>query len=215
MAELAPVTEEVFETKRKDMAAADASAMSEVVYKCVPCNKIFKTLEQLNEHKKSKKHKKAQKEYEANNPNASKSSIFLSINQSTPSEVSYQSQDHIPRGNILDELKNNLKDNKETIEEKQRAEADARFAEAGEEGAEKQGKKRTALDSARCCLFCDKEFGGVKECLDHMRLRHSFVLLDIDCLVDLRGLLGYMAQRIQLGHLCLFCGKQFRDAKSC
>jgi len=105
-----------------------------------------------------------------------------------------------------------LKDTKETIEEKQRAEAEARFQQAGEEGEKNNGKRRTALDNPRICLFSNKEFDGIKKCLDHMRVNHSFVLLDIDCLVDLRGLLGYLAQRIQLGHLCLFCSKQFKDA---
>lgn len=66
---------------------------------------------------------------------------------------------------------------------------------------------KTALDSLRICLFCNKEFDGVKKCIDHMRLVHNFTILDIDCLVDLKGLLTYMAQRIQLGKLCLFCSK--------
>lgn len=48
-----------------------------------------------------------------------------------------------------------------------------------------------------------------------MRLQHNFTILDIDCLVDLKGLLTYMAQRIQLGKLCLFCSKQFKDPGSC
>jgi len=68
-------------------------------------------------------------------------------------------------------------------------------------------RKKTALETSRCCLFCNKEFDGVKKCIDHMRLKHSFIILDIDCLVDLKGLLGYMAERIQLGQLCLFCSK--------
>jgi len=88
MAELAPVTEEIFETKRSEMVSANASAITEVMYKCQACNKNFKSIEQLNEHKKSKKHKKSEKEYEKSNPNASKSSIFLSINQATESEIS-------------------------------------------------------------------------------------------------------------------------------
>jgi len=88
MAALPPVSEEVFETKRQDMASANASAMSEVLYKCHCCNKSFKTLEQLNEHKKSKKHKKAEKEYLAKNPQASKSSMFSSLNHTNRSEIS-------------------------------------------------------------------------------------------------------------------------------
>jgi len=48
-----------------------------------------------------------------------------------------------------------------------------------------------------------------------MRRKYSFTILDIDCLVDLKGLLTYLAARIHEGHLCLYCSKQFRDAASC
>lgn len=88
MAELAPVSEEIFESKRSEMVSANASALTDVMYKCQACNKNFKSIEQLNEHKKSKKHKKNEKEYEIRNPNASKSSIFLSITGATESQIS-------------------------------------------------------------------------------------------------------------------------------
>lgn len=75
--------------------------------------------------------------------------------------------------------------------------------------------RKTAIDSLRNCLFCNKEHSGLKKCIDHMRVYHSFTLLDVDCLVDLKGLLGYIATRIQVGKLCLFCSKQFSEGQSC
>ena len=48
-----------------------------------------------------------------------------------------------------------------------------------------------------------------------MRVEHSFILLDIDCLVDLKGILNYMAERIHIGQLCLYCSKQFKDPVRC
>lgn len=74
---------------------------------------------------------------------------------------------------------------------------------------------RTTLDSLRICLFCNKECSGVKKCLDHMRLKHSFYVLDVDCVISLKGLLTYIAERIQLGQLCLFCSKMFRNPRRC
>ena len=76
MAELNPITEDLFEQKKAQMVSANASAISEVVYKCQPCNKLFKSTEQMEEHKKSKKHKKNEKEYQKQNPNSDASSIF-------------------------------------------------------------------------------------------------------------------------------------------
>lgn len=56
-----------------------------------------------------------------------------------------------------------------------------------------QEHRPTALESPRICLFSNQEFDGVKKCLDHMRLKYNFIIPDIDCLVDLKGFLGYIA----------------------
>jgi len=45
MAELTPITEDVFDKKKLEMVSANASAITDVTYKCIPCNKIFKSLE--------------------------------------------------------------------------------------------------------------------------------------------------------------------------
>lgn len=86
---------------------------------------------------------------------------------------------------------------------------------ASESTIEAKKPRLTALDSHRVCLFSNKEFKGVKKCLDHMRKKYSFTILDIDCLIDLKGLLTYLASRIHDGHLCLFCSRQFRTAQQC
>ena len=45
-----------------------------------------------------------------------------------------------------------------------------------------------------------------------MRFHHNFVILDIECLTNLKGILAYIAERVQLGKLCLSCDKQFKTA---
>lgn len=65
-----------------------------------------------------------------------------------------------------------------------------------DESEESKLPYKTALDSLRICLFCNKELPGVKKCLDHMRLKHSFFILDVDCVSNLKGLLTYIAERI-------------------
>lgn len=76
---------------------------------------------------------------------------------------------------------------------------------------EGRSARETALENPRRCLFCNKQCAGIKKCLDHMRIMHSFVILDVDCLVDLKGLQEYLAERIHIGNLCLFCSKTFKD----
>lgn len=55
---------------------------------------------------------------------------------------------------------------------------------------------KTTLESLRICLFCNLECDGVKKSLDHMRWKHNFTILDIECLINLKGLLAYIAERI-------------------
>lgn len=43
MVELGPISEDVFELKKAQMVEADASAITDAVYKCFPCNKTFKS----------------------------------------------------------------------------------------------------------------------------------------------------------------------------
>jgi len=162
-----------------------------MLYKCVPCNKTFKSPEQQEEHKKSKKHKKNEKEYQKKNPEADSDSIFQSISQNQDKSF----------GAPISET----------------GEIDGKTKLSVEEDSEKskQPPRLTAVESLRCCLFCNKECDGLKKCIDHMRVKHSFTILDVDCLVDLKGLLSYMAQRIQLGSLCLFCSKQFSGSQQC
>lgn len=85
----------------------------------------------------------------------------------------------------------------------------------GEDKAEEKVEIATTLDNLRICLFCNKESDGIKKNLDHMMLAHSFFIPDVDCIINLKGLLGYIAERIHLGFLCLYCSKQLTNGRSC
>ncbi len=100
MADLAPISEEVFNQKRDEMISANASAITEVGYKCLACNKTFKSKEKLEEHMKTKKHKKNMKEYLAAHPNES---AIQSYSHNPMGSIA--SSDLPATGNILDELK--------------------------------------------------------------------------------------------------------------
>ena len=79
MANLPPISEELFEQKKVLLQNSKMSVTVETKWKCYPCSKTFKTKESLAEHERSKKHKKSTKEYLAKNPEQSLSSIFKSI----------------------------------------------------------------------------------------------------------------------------------------
>ena len=137
----------------------------------------------LDEHKRSKKHKKSEKGYKTANPGAMESSIFKSVSFDVSGDSSF-----------LSGLQRSVNgDEKLTVEE--------------DPLDKNRVPSRTSLDSLRICLFCNKESDGVKKNLDHMWNKHNFIILDIECLVSLKGLLSYIAERIQLGSLCLLCSK--------
>lgn len=170
-----------------------------MIYKCQPCKKTFKTKEQLEQHKKSKNHKKAEKTFLEANPDVSHSSLFQNITTDKPILGSIQALSSA-HSSHSEQDENEIHDHE------------------GHDHTDPDDKGlpvRTSLDSLRICLFCNKELSGVKKCLDHMRVKHSFYILDIDCVTSLKGLLTYIAERIQLGYLCLFCDKMFRNSRRC
>jgi protease II len=83
IANLEPISEELFEEKRVMLQQSNISVSTETKWKCKACSKIFKTIESLDEHKRSKKHKKNEKEFLDKNPNSELSSIFKSITHET------------------------------------------------------------------------------------------------------------------------------------
>ena len=48
-----------------------------------------------------------------------------------------------------------------------------------------------------------------------MRQAHSFFVLDVQYVINLKGLLSYIAERIHLGYLCLFCNRMFKNSRRC
>ncbi|KNE56087.1 hypothetical protein AMAG_01929 [Allomyces macrogynus ATCC 38327] len=55
------------------------------------------------------------------------------------------------------------------------------------------------------CLFCPRKSESMDLNLDHMTTAHSFFIPDIDYLVDLPGLLAYLAEKLTVGNACLWC----------
>ena len=180
MAQLEPITEEIFEQKKVMLQSSEMSVTVEKRWKCYPCSKIFKTQESLKEHERSKKHKKCAKAYLEAHPEESLSSIFKTIKTES--------------SDFLSDINRSLNGSNEPLS----------IQENQDLSREPQ---KTTLESLRVCLFCNKESDGVKKNLDHMRHRHNFQILDIECLINLKGILAYIAERIQLGKLCLCCGK--------
>lgn len=78
-----------------------------------------------------------------------------------------------------------------------------------------EGKPETTMDSLRISLFDNKKSKGIKGNLDYMRKKFSFYILDIDCLISLKALLYYLAEKVHVQHACIQCHKPFKTAEAC
>ncbi|CAM4589339.1 unnamed protein product [Leuciscus chuanchicus] len=67
------------------------------------------------------------------------------------------------------------------------------------------------------CLFCGHHSRTLSRNMAHMTKTHSFFLPDIEYLVDMRGLILYLGEKVGVGKVCLWCnekGKSFYSTEA-
>uniref|UniRef100_A0A6J0SKP5 Cytoplasmic 60S subunit biogenesis factor ZNF622 n=1 Tax=Pogona vitticeps TaxID=103695 RepID=A0A6J0SKP5_9SAUR len=67
------------------------------------------------------------------------------------------------------------------------------------------------------CLFCSHHSSCLMKSVAHMTKVHSFFIPDIEYLVDLRGLIKYLGEKVGVGKICLWCnekGKSFYSTEA-
>uniref|UniRef100_H3CRD8 Zinc finger protein 622 n=1 Tax=Tetraodon nigroviridis TaxID=99883 RepID=H3CRD8_TETNG len=61
------------------------------------------------------------------------------------------------------------------------------------------------------CLFCSHHSRSLMKNVAHMTKEHSFFIPDLEFLVDLRGLLRYLGEKVGAGNVCLWCNEKGRS----
>lgn len=67
------------------------------------------------------------------------------------------------------------------------------------------------------CLFCPHESTDMEQSLNHMTRNHGFFIPELDYLVDVKGLIAYLCEKVGVGYMCLYCndkGKSFHSVES-
>ena len=59
------------------------------------------------------------------------------------------------------------------------------------------------------CLFCHKKSPTIERSFEHMFKAHSFYVPEQQFLVDPTGFLLYLAEKLAVGNVCLFCEAEF------
>lgn len=61
------------------------------------------------------------------------------------------------------------------------------------------------------CLFCSHHSKSLLKNVAHMTKVHSFFIPDVEFLVDLRGLIRYLGEKVGAGNVCLWCNEKGRS----
>ncbi|TWW73081.1 Zinc finger protein 622 [Takifugu flavidus] len=61
------------------------------------------------------------------------------------------------------------------------------------------------------CLFCCHHSRSLMKNIAHMTKVHSFFIPDVEFLVDLRGLIRYLGEKVGAGKVCLWCNERGRS----
>lgn len=64
------------------------------------------------------------------------------------------------------------------------------------------------------CLFCPHQAETFEDNMTHMTTTHSLFIPDIEFLVDLRGLIRYLGEKISVGNVCIFCNGKGRGLRT-
>lgn len=63
------------------------------------------------------------------------------------------------------------------------------------------------------CLFCLLPSSSLEENVAHMGLAHGLFIPEKEYLIDLRGLIIYLGEKIGVGNLCIYCEKSFTSTE--
>ena len=191
VAEMPPVTAEVFQQKvlaQKAEVEAQQQSKTKSLH-CQLCNKTFSSENAFSNHLSSKKHK----DVEANKANKAKKQESL-ITES--------------------QFSNNFKrkDGKETDPENSESENAESLSHNGDDDDDEDDDIEEDTLEVTDCLFCPHHSVSLEENLKHMTRSHSFFIPDLEYVVDLKGLVTYLCEKVGMGNMCLYCndkGKSF------
>ncbi|CEH19573.1 C2H2-type Zn-finger protein [Ceraceosorus bombacis] len=230
VAGLPHVRPDVFREKVEEINAAGAEPVKEAG-KCQACAKSFSTANAFRTHVNSRKHK--ENEALLARARSGSSKVTPSILHSTAAESESAAEPAAAPGDVAlaGEGLEDVSDLQEALAAAStNAAASAAIlngtlevpADATEAEIEAAIDLRIAsskrVDPSKACMFCLKAgFRSLDDTLEHLRSHHSFFVPDQEYLTDLAGLMVYLADKVSVGHLCLFCngrGRGFNSAEA-
>ncbi|GAC98590.1 potential zinc finger protein [Pseudozyma hubeiensis SY62] len=232
VANLPPVKADVFNAKILERRAALAQEAQTAVTpdKCEACDKKFASQNAYRDHLNSKKHKENVARLEKRRQEQAGPSSAAAAVESNDEQVPLVFRVPKPVGEQIAEsptapaLTRSTTDAAIVAEEKKQ---NARHTlmvpeDASEEQIQAAIDAKVAssrrVDPTHECIFCAKTgFTELKDTLAHMSKAHGFFIPDSEYIVDLPGLVSYLADKVSIGNICLYCngrGKGFHNLES-
>lgn len=231
VANLPPVKADVFNAKilERRAALAQEAETTATPDKCEACDKKFASQNAYLAHLNSKKHKENAAKLDKKRANAASQAgpstavaadadteqvpLVFRVPKPTASDAepaSAPAADVAASSAAAADKKQNAREtlmvSEDATEEQIQAAIDAKVASS------------RRIDPNHECMFCAKSgFGELKDTLAHMSKAHGFFIPDSEYIVDLPGLVAYLADKVSIGNICLYCngrGKGFHNVES-
>ncbi|KAK6526078.1 hypothetical protein TWF281_011117 [Arthrobotrys megalospora] len=203
IAELPPITSELFAEKVLTSQAADRAARDRASFEkpCQPCGKVYYSQNAYNNHINSQKHKQRlhalTKSGLINDGTESVMSSTFSMDDTEdgtstpiPSAEQQEEEDKAAKAE-LSNLVSNL--------------SIGPSSKSKSSKEEKEGEIPSLPITE--CLFCAHPSPTLQQNLTHMSKLHGLFIPEQPFLVNLEGLIRYLGQKILIGHTCLYCNK--------
>lgn len=233
VANLPPVKADVFNAKILERRAALAHEAQTAITpdKCEACDKKFASQNAHRDHLNSKKHKenvaKLERRKASQASQAGPSSVpAADSNGDVPLvfRVPKPADDETSTSVAAPALTRSTTDADVVAEEKKQNARDALMISEDATEEQIQAAIDAKVASSRRinpnheCIFCAKiGFTELKDTLAHMSKAHGFFIPDSEYIVDLPGLVSYLADKVSIGNICLYCngrGKGFHNVES-
>ena len=202
VANLTPVSATVFNEKVQDRRAAleVANKEPENIGRCIACSKSFNSENAYRDHMQSKKHKeKAQRA-------AQKPAGANTMQPPSKSSDSAAESTHSEGINSMASMQQALNEADQQEEHAVNSDDETLLDRA----IEKKLARARRIDPASECMFCSRPQSGMESSLDHMKKSHGFFIPERKYLVDQDGFLQYLADKVAVGNVCLWCNGRGR-----
>ncbi|KAF3905246.1 hypothetical protein ABW21_db0204128 [Orbilia brochopaga] len=205
IAELPPISSEVFAEKVISSQAADRAARDRASFEklCQPCSRTYYSQNAYNNHLNSQKHKHRlaalSKSLGDGTESVMSSAFSMDDTETNDDRNEPDAVDDDEANRELASLTHNMKLSSSTS-------TPTTTTATTNTTTKLESNELPSLPITEC-LFCGLTSPTLQQNLEHMSKLHGLFIPEQRYLVNLEGLVRYLGQKVLVGHTCLYCNK--------